>query len=70
MQNTHIKSIMQKYEIENIISTLEYAVKVCYGVDYSIDSSNPDNVEYTAPFAIGYSKNAMRTVIHQLKQSL
>jgi len=61
---------MKKYEIKNLISTLEHAVNVCCKVDYSVDSSNAENVEYTAPFALGYSKSAMRTVIQQLKESL
>ena len=59
---------MQKYEVENIINMLENAIRVCYNVDYSVDDTNPANVEKTAPFACGYSRNAMMTVVEQLRK--
>jgi len=58
---------MKKYEIENIIRTLENAIQVCYNVEYDCDKNDPANVEKTAPFACGYSRSAMMTVVEQLK---
>jgi len=61
---------MKKTEIEKLIHTLEDAVKVCYGIDYDVDTTDPKNVKHTAPFAVGYSRSAMQKVIDELRTRL
>ena len=48
--------------LETLIEGLENAIKVCYNVDYQSEDH-----EKSAPFAIGYSRAAMRMVSDQLK---
>jgi hypothetical protein len=61
---------MQKYQVKNLIRTLENAIEVCYGVDYDCEKNDPANVEKTAPFACGYSRTAMMTVVKELREVL
>lgn len=61
---------MDLRKIELAIKTLESAVLMCHKVDYEVDSSNPANIEKTAPHAVGYSQAAMRSVIADLKDLL
>jgi len=48
--------------LKRLISNLQEAVNVCYNVD----ASESDNCEKTYPFATGYSRAAMNSVIDDL----
>jgi hypothetical protein len=48
--------------LETLIGDLESALKVCYNVDYQSDDH-----EKSSPYAVGYSRAAMRMVSDQLK---
>jgi len=52
--------------LKRLISNLQDAVNVCYNVD----SSESDNYEKTYPFATGYSRAAMNSVILDLNNIL
>ena len=52
--------------LKRLISNLQDAVNVCYNVD----SSDSDNHEKTYPFATGYSRAAMNSVIEDLNNLL
>ena len=54
-------------ELQTIIDNLNYALQVVAKVDYSVDESDISNVEYTAPYAIGYAKSALQTSIKDLE---
>lgn len=45
-----------------LIEGLEGAIKVCYNVD-----SSSDDCERSYPYASGYSRSAMESVVEQLK---
>ena len=49
--------------IETLIDGLQSAVNVCYNVD-----STSEDSEKSYPFATGYSKAAMQTVIRDLER--
>ena len=48
--------------LETIIEGLESAINVCYNVD-----SNDDDCEKSYPYAVGYSRSAMKMIQEQLK---
>ena len=52
--------------LKRLIRDLQEAVNVCYNVD----SSESDNYEKTYPFATGYSRAAMNSVIDDLNNIL
>jgi len=52
--------------LKRLISNLQDAVNVCYNVD----SSESDNYEKTYPYATGYSRGAMNSVIEDLNNLL
>ena len=54
-------------ELQTIIENLQNALQVVGKVDYSVDQSDASNVEYTAPYAIGYAKSALQTSIQDLE---
>jgi hypothetical protein len=54
-------------ELQTIIDNLQHALQVVRKVDYSVDQSDASNVEYTAPYAIGYAKSALQTSIQDLE---
>ena len=49
----------QELIIKNMIRTLENAIQVCY--------DSPDNPELGYPYATGYSRAAMQTVLSDLQ---
>jgi hypothetical protein len=49
--------------LETLIEGLESVLKVCYNVDYS--STETEN---SAPYAIGYTKASVQSVLENLKQ--
>ena len=54
-------------ELQNIIKNLQNALKVVAEVDYSVDQSDVSNLEYTAPYAIGYARSALQASIKDLE---
>lgn len=54
-------------ELQNIIKSLQNALEVVAQVDYSVDQSDVSNLEYTAPYAIGYARSALQTSIKDLE---
>ena len=54
-------------ELQNIIKNLQNAFEVVAQVDYSLDESDVSNVEYTAPYAIGYARSALQSSIKDLE---
>ena len=60
--------VFDKYQIEKAIKTLEQALAMCANVDYSVDDTDPANIEKTAPHAVGYSQAAMRSAMIILKE--
>jgi hypothetical protein len=50
------------FTLESMIDSLSAALNVCDGVDYQSDDH-----EKTAPYALGYSRAALRLVVEQLK---
>jgi hypothetical protein len=52
--------------LKRLIRDLQDAVNVCYNVD----SSDSDDYEKTYPFATGYSRAAMNSVIDDLNNIL
>jgi len=52
--------------LKRIISNLESAVNVCYNVD----STDNEDYEKSYPFATGYSRSAMQSVIQDLNKLL
>jgi len=62
--------VFDKYQIEKAIKTLEHAVEMCAKVDYTVDDTDPENIQKTAPHAVGYSQAAMRSAMIILKDIL
>ena len=54
-------------ELQNIIKNLQNALEVVAQVDYSLDESDVSNVEYTAPYAIGYARSALQSSIKDIE---
>ena len=54
-------------ELQNIIKSLQNALQVVDKVDYSVDESDASNLEYTAPYAIGFARSALQASIKDLE---
>ena len=54
-------------EFENLVESLESTLKVLRNVDYNVDSSNPKNVEKTSPYAIGFSRASIVSILETLE---
>jgi hypothetical protein len=54
------------YNVQTIIDNLQAAFNVCQQVDYS----QTDDHEKSAPYAVGYSRGAIKLVIDQLETYL
>ena len=54
-------------ELQTIINSLQNALQVVDKVDYSVDESDASNLEYTAPYAIGYARSALQASIKDLE---
>ena len=52
--------------LKRIISDLERAVNICYNVD----STDNEDYEKSYPFATGYSRSTMQSVIQDLNKLL
>ena len=55
---------IHKYELEILLEGIEDTLRVVSGVDYTVDNCDPRNMEKTAPYAVGYSKENLR-LIHE-----
>ena len=66
-----MKSIqISEFTIDSLIESLESAANVANNVDYTLSKKERlkyENTEKTAPYALGYSKAAIATVIETLK---
>ena len=54
-------------EFETLVESLESTLKVLRNVDYKIDSTDPKNVEKTSPYAIGYSRASIVSILQTLE---
>ena len=54
-------------ELQNIIKNLQNALEVVAKVDYSVDGSSVSDLEYSAPYAIGYARSALQSSIKDLE---
>tara|TARA_B100001778_G_C18565481_1_gene619900 strand:- start:904 stop:1116 length:213 start_codon:yes stop_codon:yes gene_type:complete len=58
---------LKQSEFEVILESLEHLQDVLNDVNYDSDVSNPQNVKQTAPYAVGYSKETISSLIETLK---
>lgn len=61
---------ISEFTLDTLIESLESSVRACQKVDYSLskkERDDPENVEKTAPYVIGYSSTAVQYVIEHLK---
>jgi hypothetical protein len=61
---------ISEFTLDTLIESLESSVRACQKVDYTLSKKEQDkleNVEKTAPYAIGYSSSAVQYVIEHLK---
>tara|TARA_R100001443_G_scaffold116276_1_gene136266 strand:- start:601 stop:801 length:201 start_codon:yes stop_codon:yes gene_type:complete len=54
-------------QLEVVIESIQDALNVLDRVDYECDNLNPKNVEKTAPYAVGYSKETLRSLIDTIQ---
>ena len=54
-------------ELQTIINSLQNALQVVDKVDYSVDGSSVSDLEYSAPYAIGYARSALQASIKDLE---
>ena len=50
-------------QLEVIIESIQHTLNVLENVDYECDNMNPKNVEKTAPYAVGYSRETLSSLI-------
>ena len=50
-------------QLEVVIESIQETLNVLENVDYECDNMNPKNVEKTAPYAVGYSKETLNSLI-------
>ena len=61
---------IHKYELEILLGGIEDTLRVMSGVDYSADAMDPRNVEKTAPYAVGYSRENLRLIHDTLSRMI
>ena len=54
-------------QLESIIESLQHTLNVLNNVDYKCDDMDPKNVEKTAPYAIGYAKAEVATLMETVQ---
>lgn len=62
--------ILSESTFQTLIESLESAILVCEKVDYTLSKKEKNllqNVEKTAPYALGYTKSTLHTLKEQLK---
>lgn len=57
-------------EVETLLDGLLNTQGVLNRVDYECDNMDPENVEKTAPFAVGYSKSNIHALVEYLQNKL
>ena len=62
--------LMDQAALQRVIDSLNNAISMCDKVDYDADDSLVENIEKTAPHAVGYSKSAMRYAVQDLEKVL
>jgi hypothetical protein len=62
--------LMDQVALQRVIDSLNNAISMCDKVDYDADDSLVENIEKTAPHAVGYSKSAMRYAVQDLEKVL
>ena len=58
---------LKQSEFEVILESLQDLQQVLNNVNYDCDASNPKNVKQSAPYAVGYSKETISSLIDTLK---
>lgn len=56
--------------LETLIESIESAISVCNKVDYNLSKKERmlfKNTEKTAPYALGYTRSTLQTMMEQLK---
>jgi len=61
---------LHKYELEVLLEGIEDTIRIMSGVDYTVDSYDPRNVEKTAPYVVGYSQSSLRTIHETLTRMI
>ena len=54
-------------QLESIIESLQQTLNVLNNVDYSCEHMDPKNIEKTAPYAIGYAKAEVATLMETVQ---
>lgn len=54
-------------QLESILESLQNTINVLNNVDYKCDNMNPKNIEKTAPYAIGYAKAEVTTLMETVQ---
>jgi hypothetical protein len=62
--------LMDQVKLQRVIDSLNNAISMCNKVDYSVDGSLVENIEKTAPHAVGYSKSTMMYAVRDLENVL
>lgn len=62
--------IFTRSEVETLLDGLLNTQGVLNRVDYDCDNTDPKNVEKTAPFAVGYSKSNIYSLVEYLQNKL
>lgn len=70
MNETTGMDIYEQIKLQKVCDSLNKAVDMCGNVDYSVNESDPANIEKTAPHAVGYSMSAMRYAVQDLQNIL
>ncbi len=54
-------------QLEVVLESIQETLKVLDRVDYDCDNNDPKNVEKTAPYAVGYSKATLESLIETIQ---
>ena len=54
-------------QLEVVLESIQETLKVLDRVDYQCDNMDPKNVEKTAPYAVGYSRETLRSLIDTIQ---
>ncbi len=57
---------ISKYTFDTIVENIETLQKVLSKVDYDKDSTDPENIEHCAAYAVGYSKSTLDSLLWDL----
>jgi len=53
-------------QLEVVLESIQHTLDVLDRVDYQCDNNDPKNVEKTAPYAVGYSKETLKSLINTI----